>query len=178
MDYIILGLLLFGPNTIYGLRKSFEQGISMFYSPSLGSLQSASKKLKSKEWIVENQIMEHGRVKNILTITDTGIDAFFEWMWEPLDENNLEVTLLSRLFFMGLMKGKSEKLKLLNQLLENVNASFHKLNSVNHELEAIKVPEDFEDIFFYQKKVLQYGIDTHAFGLTWLKNLIVEIEHR
>ena len=49
MEYVILGLLMLQPNSVYGIRKAFEQGISMFYSASLGSIQTAVKRLEDKD---------------------------------------------------------------------------------------------------------------------------------
>lgn len=176
MEYVILGLLLIMPNTIYGINKAFEQGISMFYSPSIGSLQSASKRLLDKNLIASLETLENGRVKKILTITDAGREAFFKWMFDPLDEKNLEVSLLSRLYFMGLLPTKESKVNLLHHMIENARTSESQLQAVNHSLNQLELPSAYEEIFFFQKKVLHYGIDTHQFGIKWLENLLREIE--
>ena len=133
MEYVILGLLLIMPNTIYGINKAFEQGISMFYSPSIGSLQSASKRLLEKKLIESLETLENGRVKKILSITDAGTETFFKWMFEPLDEKNLEVSLLSRLYFMGLLPTKASKLNLLHQMVQNVWQHRHQALARNRQ---------------------------------------------
>jgi len=45
MHFVVLGLLLVQPATIYSLNKQFEASISLFYSASLGALRSVLLKL-------------------------------------------------------------------------------------------------------------------------------------
>lgn len=51
MQFLILGLLLDGPHSLYDVHKRFTGGISLFYAASFGSIQRALKQLE-----------EHGRV--------------------------------------------------------------------------------------------------------------------
>lgn len=174
MEYVILGLLLISPNTLYGIHKSFEQGISMFYSASLGSLQSAVKRLEQKGWITTESCLENGRSKKILTVTDPGTAAFFTWLWQPLEANNMEVSFLSRLYFIGLLPQKSDQLERLAQFKVDIQNSKTLLDQSAEGLGQIQVPPSYETIFFFQKKVLQYGIDTHSYALEWMDALILE----
>lgn len=41
MANVILGLLMLWPQSLYELTKSFEAGISLFYSASTGSIKRA-----------------------------------------------------------------------------------------------------------------------------------------
>ena len=41
MAHVILGLLLIAPQSLYGLVKAFEAGVSLFYSASSGSIKRA-----------------------------------------------------------------------------------------------------------------------------------------
>jgi len=61
MEYVILGLLILSPSSIYQLKKSFEQGISLFYGVSLGNIQVTLKKLEHKAWIRLVSVEESGR---------------------------------------------------------------------------------------------------------------------
>ena len=52
MANVILGLLLLAPMSLYDLIKAFEQGISLFYSASSGSIKRALDGLLKKGYIV------------------------------------------------------------------------------------------------------------------------------
>lgn len=175
MEYVILGLLLLMPNTLYGIRKAFEQGISMFYSSSLGSLQTAVKRLEEKGHITSEDALENGRAKKVLTVTEAGAAAFFNWLNAPLEPNNLEVSFLSRLYFVGLIPEKPAQLERLLRMKQDISDSHQLLEQANIDLSQIEIPEVYQQIFFFQRKVLQYGIDTHAYGMAWLENLIAEL---
>jgi len=174
MEYVILGLLIIQPSTLYSLNKSFEQGISLFFSPSLGSINSAIKRLIEKGFIKQEDTIENGRVKKILTITKLGQENFLTWMYTPLEPKNLEVNFLSRLYFLGLIPSSFEQIELLKGMYQTVLSAKETLDQTAEALEEIDIPDAYKNIFFYQKKTLQYGIDSHAFALQWINDLIGE----
>ena len=176
MEYVILGLLIIQPSTLYSLNKSFEQGISLFFSPSLGSINSAIKRLMDKNLVQQEDTVENGRAKKILTITEKGQNAFLSWMHEPLDPKNLEVSFMSRLYFLGLIENQAQKKALVEGMYQSVVSSKQTLDETAVVLETLDIPQSYRDIFHYQKKVLKYGIDTHGYAIEWIEKLIKEIE--
>lgn len=175
MEYVILGLLMIQPSTLYSLNKSFEQGISLFFSPSLGSINSAIKRLVEKGLIQQEEVIENGRAKKILTITDSGMATFFKWIKEPLDVNHLETSFLSKLYFMGLIPNNEEKKQILEAMYETVVGCKTQLDETAEHLDQLNVPVSYMEIFKYQKIVLKYGIDTQNYALNWIRALINEI---
>lgn len=176
MEYVILGLLCIQSMTVYELNKSFEQGIALFYSASLGSLQTALKKLLEKEAVVFEMTETGGRQKKIYTITPSGKAAFFEWMSAEIPPNKLEVTMLSKLFFMGMIEEKVHRLAIMNHMLTQTENALAELSETQVTLDHLKVPESFTSIFHYQKKTLHYGVHAHVFAVEWLKQLMREEE--
>ena len=176
MEYVILGLLTIQPSTLYSLNKSFEQGISLFFSPSLGSINSAIKRLLEKKYITQVEIIENGRAKKILTITQEGQNAFMKWMYEPLDVKNLETSFLSRLYFMGLIEEDLQKRLILEGMYQTVANCKETLDQTGDYLNGLDVPMAYQDIFKYQKSVLKYGVDTQGYAMEWIKALIQDIK--
>lgn len=176
MEYVILGLLMFGPSTLYSLNKSFEQGISLFFSPSLGSINSSLKRLSEKSLIKQEKTIENGRSKIIITLTPLGEETFFEWMHRPLEDKNIEVSFMSRLYFLGLIPENAQKKALVEGMYHSVVAAKETLDQTAVELDQLELPESYQSIFKYQKKVLQYGIDTHTYALEWIQRLIDDID--
>ena len=72
MENIILGLLYYKGRTIYELKLRFESSLSMMYSSSTGSIQSALKKLLSAEEVERSERYEGGRLKKLYTIPKDG----------------------------------------------------------------------------------------------------------
>ncbi len=176
MEYVILGLLMIHPSTLYSLNKSFEQGISLFFSPSLGSINSAIKRLLEKNLVMQQETVENGRAKKILTITDLGQIAFITWMHEPLDTKNSEVSFMSRLYFLGLIEDKAQKKALIEGMYQSAITAKKALDDTATVLDHLELPESYQSIFYYQKKVLQYGIDTHGYAIEWIERLLKEIK--
>lgn len=176
MQYVILGLLILQPNTVYGLNKSFEQGISLFYSASFGSIQTTLRILLEKGWIYFDEQVENGRNKKVYSITSSGQVAFFEWMREPISMNKLEVTLLSKIYFLGMIESKKDRQWILNHMMDCVKQVESQLTGTEDELKKLEIPQPFQKIFYYQHKTLEYGIQSHQFALEWIKNMINDLE--
>ena len=101
MEFVILGLLLLKPRTLYELNKTLAEKISLFYSASFGSISSAINKLLEKGWIELREHIERGRNKKIYTITAAGQSAFHDWLNSAIAPEKVKEPALTRLFFLG-----------------------------------------------------------------------------
>ena len=76
MEYIILGLLLLQPRTIYQLRKRINDGLNLMYSCSTGSIQAAIKKLLQNGHVAVRETTENGKLKKNLQHNRKGQNSF------------------------------------------------------------------------------------------------------
>ena len=166
MGNVILGLLLIGPSTLYAINKQFEQGISLFYSASLGSLRTALLSLEKRGFIAGVDSVENGRNKRNFSITDDGRDAFFEWMYSPIVKGDIETIALSKLYFVGWLPDAPARHIVLNDIEQLVAADEAQLIQLGEQLDAKaeSVPESYREVFKYQRLTLEYGIGAHRFG--------------
>lgn len=175
MENVVLGLLILQSLSIYGLYQAFKQGISMFYSASYGSLQIAVKNLLSKGMIIVEEQVDQGRNKKIYSITDKGRQAFFAWMGAEIPVNKLEVTALSKVYFLGLVESKEQQKQIILQILDKVEQVQRELGTMNEGLSTIQVPAGYASIFKYNLKTLDYGIQAHVFARQWFLALLEEL---
>ena len=61
MRYVVLGLLIFAPRTIYQLNKQFQ--VLLFYQASLGSIRTALQALVRDGNATVTETIENGRLK-------------------------------------------------------------------------------------------------------------------
>ncbi len=174
MEYVVLGLLHLKVMTIYELNSAFKQGISLFYSASYGSLQVAVKKLLTAGWIVASECVENGRKKKYYEMTPDGHVAFMAWMVQEYPQGNkLEVTLLSKLFFLGLIESKEERSRLIEKMIVAVDEACQIMMQADKELQALPAEIQTHPVFYYQYKTLQYGLNGHHHALEWFKQLLL-----
>jgi DNA-binding PadR family transcriptional regulator len=155
---VILGLLLLKPQTLYALNKQFEQGISLFYRASYGSLQSALRSLLATGRITFVEGIEGGRNKKTYSITESGRAAFHEWMRSPIGGGDVEVAALSKLFFLGLIDDAQERASVLDDLESASERELSELEGLAAQLDAMDVPREYERVFRYQRATLDYGL--------------------
>lgn len=177
MENVVLGLLMIQSLSLYGLNQAFKQGISMFYSASLGSLQVAVKKLLHKGWIGLEEQVENGRHKKVYSITGQGRQAFHAWMLDEVPVNKLEVTALAKVYFLGLVESKEHKRQIVQEILDKIELVHAQLSQMDQEISRYEVPDAYLEVLKYQLKTLDYGIRSHQFGREWFQVLLEDIEN-
>lgn len=175
MEYVILGLLILKPQTLYRLNKAFEQSISLFYSASYGSLQAAIKKLLKKEYIDYEEVIENGRNKKIYYSSSKGQEAFYQWMKDEIRENKLEVEALSKVFLLGMMEEKEEKRKIVRDIIEKNQRAKEELMVIQERV-GDRGSSSHNRVSYYKRKTLDYGIESYSFAIHWFQQLLQEIE--
>lgn len=177
MEYVVLGLLMLRSFTLYDLNKAFEQGVSLFYSASYGSLQFAVKKLLQGGYIAVEERQENGRNKKIYSITENGRTLFLDWMRDgELTSNKLETVALTKLYFLGIMEQRADKRLILQRIIEAIRRSEEELVQLDKQLSQQEVPAPYREIGRYQMKCLDYGIQTYRFSRTWFEAALEELD--
>ena len=176
MDFIVLGILLYKPLTIYEINSFFENGLFLIYAASYGSLQNAIKKLLKNDWIEFEEVVENGRNKKIYNLKKKGTQAFFTWMLSEINTNKLETSILSKIFFLGYIDSLQDRLSILNGMIARVEGDYNSIKAVETSIQSNALPETFNKIVKYQMKTLEYGKMTHQTALKWLQSMKTDIE--
>lgn len=176
MENVVLGLLIIQPLTLYELNRAFKQGISMFYSASYGSLQTAVKNLLTKGLVVFEERVDKGRHKKVYTITPPGREAFYAWMLAETPVTKLEVTALAKVFFLGLVPGVTQKKQIVAEILAKIRLVQDQLGEMMADLSQLGVPAACQDVFKYQLLTLDYGLQAHAFARKWFRAVLNDLE--
>jgi DNA-binding PadR family transcriptional regulator len=174
MEHIILGLLVFRERTIYEIKKILEDTISLFYSASFGSINSAIKNMLAKEWISVREAVENGRFKKFYAITPAGRAAFDAWLDSPIPLERVKDPALTRLFFMGLM-APAQRIQAIEGYQGELQKSAATLAKLEAEVAQMDVPPEKADLYRFQRHTLQFGIAYIQFNLRWYGELLDEL---
>lgn len=164
MAFVILGLLLLRPLSLYDLVKAFETGISLFYSASTGSLKRALDTLLAQGHVEVEEAGARGR--KVYRATPAGREAFHAWLVGDLTGPSTETAALSRLFFLGLLQPE-DRGAVLQRIRDRISADLAVLQALGSEIDRQDVPEELADVFRYQKATLEYGLASHRHALEW-----------
>jgi DNA-binding PadR family transcriptional regulator len=175
MENVVLGLLIIQSLTLYEMNQAFKQGISMFYSASYGSLQTALKNLLARGFVIYQERVDNGRNKKVYSITPAGRKAFFLWMKAETPINKLEVTGLSKVFFLGLIHDRYERIAIIEEILQKIRLMEAELAHLDEEIKAYAIPESQHEIVGFSRKTLDYGRGAHAFAREWFEDLLKEL---
>ena len=171
MQFVILGLLMLAPMSLYDLHKQFQAGPSLFYSASFGSIQRALRQLVDQGRVTMADAADSARGRKVHAVTAEGVEAWRAWMREPLGGANAETAMLAKVFLLGLLPSGADRDEALAVLRGSAAAALAELREVARGLDARPIPPEYADVFRYQRATLDYGLRSHELALTWLEEL-------
>lgn len=171
MQFVILGLLLMDRMSLYDLHKQFTGGLALFYGASFGSIQRALRQLIDSGLVTVTDDAESARRRKLHAVTDAGMQAWRDWMSEPIGGSNAETALLAKVYLLGLLPADEVRGEVIATLRASVAAARAELESLAHVLDAQQIPDAYATIFRYQRATLDYGLRSHELALTWIDEL-------
>ena len=207
MEYIILGLLLFKPMTVYEIRIYIQKNLTTICSDSLGSIQIAVKKLLNKGYITTKELLERGLVKKKHSITSLGVEHYKEWVGSPINIAKMTNMEESKLYFLG-TASKEKRISFLKSYISSLKEQFNKLVrikeltkgakdiAIHTHLERIAnekqitdnlsvVSEEdnmqsiFENTYSYQIYLLEYGLNRVKSDISFYEKILkLEMEDK
>lgn len=169
MAHVILGLLLLRPMSLYDLIRAFEEGVSLFYSASSGSLKRALDGLLAQGKVEVQSVDTGGRGRKVYRVTDEGQAAFRSWMLAGAPGASTETAVLARLFFLGLV-AEGERAAVLRRIEEWIQADLVRLEALQARVDRVEVPDDLAEVAVYQRATLAYGVASHRFAQEWFRD--------
>lgn len=207
MEYIILGLLLFKPMTVYEIRVYIQKNLTTICSDSLGSIQIAIKKLLNKGYITTKEYLERGLVKKKHSITSLGVEHYKEWVGSPINIAKMTNMEESKFYFLG-TASKEKRISFLKSYISSLKEQFNKLVrikeltkgakdiAIHTHLERIAnekqitdnlsvVSEEdnmqsiFENTYSYQIYLLEYGLNRVKSDISFYEKILkLEMEDK
>ena len=176
MDKIILALLFYESKTLYELREKFNGNLSLMYSSSTGSIQSAIKKLSKEKLISCEEKVEQGMYKKLYSITEKGKEELGVWINSPFKQAQSKNPELAKLYFMGFShpEQRAERIREYISSLEKYHAE---LQGVYNEGLSLTPPEEFREVFKFQLITVKLGLDTSEYEIKWLKQLLSDMKN-
>ncbi|MFT4294330.1 MAG: helix-turn-helix transcriptional regulator [Micropruina sp.] len=171
MQFVILGLLLGGPLSLYEVHKRFASGISLFYSASFGSLQRALRTLAADGSVTVAEAPGDARGKKLYSVTDRGRTRWRTWMLEPIRAGvDAETTALAKIFLLGRLPASDRRTVLdeIGSLAQRQTAGLRRLWDETGDLDAAG---ERRELLAYQRATLDYGLRAHRLMNDWLEEL-------
>lgn len=137
MENIILSILLIKSMTIYEMRAFIQKNLSTVCSDSMGSIQSALKKLVEKECISIHEYVDKGILKKEYRITTEGLQQFREWIEIPMNLQKIKNMEEGKFFFLG-MAPKETRIASMKGYVESLRVEQEKLLQIKDYIEQIK----------------------------------------
>ena len=200
MEYIILSMLLCKAMTVYEIRNYIIKNLTTVCSNSLGSIQTAIKKMLSKGYIEVREYVENGLNKKKYSITDKGLSEYKNWVGTPINLSKMTNMEESKLFFLGVAP-KEKRISFLTAMNKDLEGQLKALTAIKEStlnakeaiiddnvrnisketknvdnLLSVSNEKDLKAVLLntydYQMELLEYSIERTKFDLSFYKNLL------
>lgn len=163
MDCVILGLLSHESMTGYEIKKRIDTTLRFFWGASFGSIYPTLNGLVHDGMITKFETKENGRNKVIYTITETGRIHLKDWLYLPVEKDELRYETLLKLFF-GSEIGEKGTLNHIISFKEKTEKELPILEGAVNVLEKIK---DTEEAHMYYMLTAMFGVKIYRAYLEW-----------
>lgn len=170
LEYIMLGILSFGPTTGYEIRRVVEQSPVIGFSSSAGAIYPAIKRLEHGGYLKSQlEIQELRPNKKVLSLTDEGRNALRTWLKCPLTDKDYEKVhdpLMAKVLFFHNLSMEESRQYLVNQanMIEE------------YILELERTLENCKGMGFYQSLCMESGIVHLRTQLNWLRDTLTKLD--
>lgn len=174
MQFVILGLLLTGPLSLYDVQKYFRSGIALFYSASSGSIERALRALVDAGSVSVAEADGDRRRRKLHSVTPEGRERWRAWMLAPVSEGTgAETEVLAKVFLLGRLDSARDRESVLDAAQAQARSGLAQLRALDAQLEELTghLPEEQRQILAYQRATLAYGIRSQEVMYRWLDDV-------
>lgn len=165
METIILSLLLLKAMTLYEMRSYIQKNLSTVCSDSLGSMQTAIKKLLEKGYIEVSEFLENNMLKKQYSISQNGLAFYKSWTGTPINLQKMKSMEEGKIFFLG-MAAKEKRISFLQNYIKDLNFEVEKLRQIKNLVDSTK------------KDVIERNVSRFESEPVLTKNLLIVSEEK
>lgn len=126
MENMILSLLILKAMTIYEMRTYIQQNLSTVCSDSLGSMQTAIRKLLDKGYVSVTEYVDNNTLKKQYSLTPVGVSYYKDWVGTPINIQKMKSMEEGKFFFLGIAPGK-KRVAFLKSFISDLEDEYRKL---------------------------------------------------
>ena len=159
-EYAVLGLLTWGEQSGYDMRKLAEQSVGYFWTPAKSRIYATLPRLVDAGLVRRRDVVQSGRPdKQLYRLTRQGEETLRRWIAEgPLEPETSRNALLVKLFFGELAEPE--------QVLAHVRQRRAEAEQLKAEIEAIDAVRQ-DDL--YPRLTRLYGLEYAKGIIRWAK---------
>lgn len=174
----MLGFLNYGPMSGYDLVKAFESSLDFFWHAQSSHVYLELKKLEKQGYISGETVIQSDRPnKKIFSITDTGREAFLDWLAEESGEESMHFksAFLIRVFF-GANMTPDRSADMLRQFKAACEAYLKEMGSIPHSIEQYGANKESVQTLYWQFTA-DFGYSFINTCIEWSKRCIEKLEN-
>lgn len=166
IDCVILGLLSHEDLTGYEIKKRMDTSLRYFWGASYGSIYPALSDLVRRGLATKRDCADSNRNKIIYSITEDGRNYLKDWLYIPVEKDELRYETLLKLFF-GNEAGTLQAISHIDTFQEKIEKELPYLIGAADNLRNNIA---LDDTHKYYLLTVEFGIKTYRAYLEWCKD--------
>jgi PadR family transcriptional regulator, regulatory protein AphA len=171
-DYIFLAFLKTGPRSAYDLKKEMTSSVNFFWSAQHSQVYQQANRLL-RDGYIEPRGSASVRNRQLLTLTDEGLQAVDRWLEEPAAPYRIYDESLAKLYFANYTDHATTE-----ELLRGQRHQHSELLAEFERIHAVLSTVEFGDVIPGQFYALQLGIEVERAYLRWIGQTLTDLHQR
>lgn len=176
LGYGILGFLTYKEMSGYDIAKFFQKSINFFWHAQNSHIYLELKKLEKYGYVTYREVIQNDKPnKKIFKITESGRNAFNEWVGKITKQNfEMKNIFLMKFFFSG-AKPEENTIKSLHKFIENYQEIKQNLKRAEISAQNFKAKET-EGKDKYWAFAIDFGYRYIEMATKWAEDVIKCLE--
>jgi DNA-binding PadR family transcriptional regulator len=171
-DYLFLAFLKNGPRSPYELKKEMTSSVNFFWYAQHSQVYQQATRLR-RDGYIEPRGPVSVRNRQLLALTQTGLDAVDRWLEEPAASYRVYDESLAKLYFSSLT-GPEVTIELLLDQLHRHSEQLAEFEEIHAVLSTV----DFGHVVPGQLYALELGIDIERTYILWARRCLADLQAR
>ncbi|WP_017653925.1 PadR family transcriptional regulator [Fortiea contorta] len=170
--YAILGILSFGPQSGYDIKKKIETSTSNFWSESYGQIYPILKQFVAEGLATQLIKPQMGKPdRHVYMLTEKGLNELQQWLTEPVEPPVDRIEILLKLFF-GQQMSIADNIRHVEQFQKQQQQLLQKYQTIP---EDINIKEMDNSNVNYWLMTSSYKLHVTQALITWCEETLAKL---
>lgn len=177
LQYAILGILNYGPMTGYDIKKVFDASLNYFWTAQTSQIYRDLGTLKDKDYVDFQVVNQDSRPdKKVFSLTQTGREAFLDWLEKYPKQSVQREEMLIHLFFSGALELEIVKRE-MKSYLETQQALLEALTNIDPEREGKQMQPGLEREQLFWNMCIARGRYAYEANIRWASDVLSQLDN-
>lgn len=176
--YGLLGLLSYGDQTGYDLKKTFDYSLNYFWNTQTSQIYKELNAMEKDEWLTSKIVYQDDKPnRKVYSITPLGLEEFHKWLNKDFVDREMRIrnAFLIKVFFSG-SNDIDDNIAMFKRYRDAFQSRLDSMDNTSENVDAHIENEEERRLAVYWKMTVSYGEHYFKMCVDWATEMIEILE--